>query len=333
MLSTSLARLDIGGQTIDVTTPKPLPVGSTLTLRAEWQNGQLRLTSQLPTQGQTPAALPSSGRQALPNNLAGPVGLALAKIQTLTLEAIMSGRITMPPTTVPGGPPMPAAAPPQSAMSQAALQTARQAGAEIFAQRGSALPAGAAPQASAAQPPSPEAARPQPHPANAPPGQQPQNPAAPLTGADGRPGAASAGERASQHMQAAGAASTAAGGEAARPERLVSYALELPLYIPGSEAPLRLHISRDDHAEEQSERRERSPSWMVRFASEAGQLGMIHAAISLIDGHVGVHLWAERDNTADWFQQNAPQLREALQASNLKLDSVRVARGKPLEER
>jgi hypothetical protein len=123
------------------------------------------------------------------------------------------------------------------------------------------------------------------------------------------------------------------GGDGARPERLATYALELPLYMPGSEAPLRLHISRDDHTGEKNERRERSPSWMVRFASEAGHLGMIHAAISLIDGHVGVHLWAERDDTADWFQQNAPQLREALQASNLKLDSVRVARGKPLEER
>jgi hypothetical protein len=129
MLSTTLARLDIGGQTIDVRTPHPLPVGSTLTLRAEWQNGQLRLTSQLPGQGQTPAALQAPGGQGLPNNLAGPVGVALAKIQTLTLEAMMSGRLNAPPPTVPGGPAMPAAAPPQSAVSQAALQTARQASA------------------------------------------------------------------------------------------------------------------------------------------------------------------------------------------------------------
>jgi hypothetical protein len=93
---------------------------------------------------------------------------------------------------------------------------------------------------------------------------------------------------------------------------------------------LRLHITEHETADSEDGDSERTPYWTVRFAAEAGDLGMVHASISLIDGHIGVQLWAERGETAEQFKLNAPQLREALQASDLKLDGVSIAEGSPM---
>lgn len=131
---------------------------------------------------------------------------------------------------------------------------------------------------------------------------------------------------------AAGGAADVPPVDAPRPERIATATVQLPLYLPGSELPIRLQISREHRDEGGSggERAGREPSWIVRFSSETGRLGPIHAAISLVDGHVGVQLWAERGETADWFRNRSGELRDALIASDVELDAVRISHGSPL---
>ena len=118
----------------------------------------------------------------------------------------------------------------------------------------------------------------------------------------------------------------------ARPERTASFTVEIPIFLPGNNTPLRLNVTRDEEEADRDDDEPRSPYWTVRFAAEAGQLGMVHAAISLIEGHIGVQLRAERDETAERFTQHVSQLRDALHASNLKLDGITVARGADLAD-
>jgi hypothetical protein len=126
--------------------------------------------------------------------------------------------------------------------------------------------------------------------------------------------------------------SDALGGHG-RTERVPTFTVEIPVFLPGNDVPLRLYVTEHEEAAKQDDEEPRSPYWTVRFAAEAGRLGMVHAAISLIDGHIGVQLRAEREETADRFKQNAAQLREALHASDLKLDAVSITQGGPLGDR
>lgn len=104
---------------------------------------------------------------------------------------------------------------------------------------------------------------------------------------------------------------------------------ELPALFPGNPQPLRLEITRDDEPEAEQDGARPPRSWTIRFAAEAGPLGMIHAAISQTDGQIGVRLWAERGETAALFRGRAGQLQASLEASNLKLDALKITQGKP----
>lgn len=433
MLSDKLARLAIDGQAVAIKTDKPLPIGTTLTLRVERQDGQLKLISQGQGQGQQAQGEAASGR-SLPNapqnalpNLAEPMKIALAKIHAMTVEAALANNNK---TTAPGG----GLQAPGAARLQAEAAIAKQATPDMTAQLrqtaspnqplpGSvALPTGNAarpadgairqfllenqPQqqaASTARAPleplnirhvtadgttiaqqksaQPQAPMPAPAPnplatgakaapsiaegleaalrqsASDPALAQKSAPATPVQAdiSAARPAAPDAQGAARQNPAAQAplnAAQPAPNNEAAearpraaaaemlegvqrsttdmlnaqpRAERFATWTVELPLFLPGSATPLRLDIVRDDEPAAQSGGEKRAPAWMVRFDSDTASLGRIRAAISLIDGHIGVHLWAERPDTANWFQQNAGQLRTALVASDLALDSVTVA--------
>ncbi len=291
MLSDTLARLTIDGQTVDVTASKPLPIGATLTLKAEWKDGQMTLI----TQGAVKAP-PSRARSAplpprIPAPLLDPLKVALTKIQTMAVEAMLAGTGSAESAL-----PQSAAVAESGGQRQAASQSA--AGAPAHKIQNAAYQAELLDSGSSRGP--------------------------------------AAGGKAASTVDAAGAAqahgSSAAQPVLARADHAVSYTLEIPFYFPGSAAPLRLEVSRDDEPDGQEGRPSHSPSWMVRFAVEPGSLGRIHAAISLIDGHIGVHLWAEQGDTAEWFKQHSPQLRDALVASDLALDSVWVGQGQPMAE-
>ena len=108
--------------------------------------------------------------------------------------------------------------------------------------------------------------------------------------------------------------------------------IEVPVYFPGNQQPLHLQVTRDGEAEEGEDGEKRPRSWTIRFAAEAGSLGMIHAAISMVDERIGVQLWAENSDTAASFRQDMAQLHDALEASNLQLEALKIQQGSPPAE-
>jgi Flagellar hook-length control protein FliK len=112
-------------------------------------------------------------------------------------------------------------------------------------------------------------------------------------------------------------------------QRASAFTIEIPVPFPGQNAPLQLQVTREDEREAEEGGEPRPPSWTVRFAAEAGPLGMVHAAISLVNGHIGVQLWAERGGTAARFKAGAGELSDAMQASGLTFDGVIIAEGSP----
>ncbi len=115
----------------------------------------------------------------------------------------------------------------------------------------------------------------------------------------------------------------------ARGERpAIQFTFAIPVYFPGNPQPVQLEVTRDgEDTEEGGEGKPRS--WTIRFAAEAGPLGMIHAAISQTGDQIGVQLWAERGETAALFKQSARDLQDSLEASNLKLNALKIAEGRP----
>ena len=423
MLASNLARIAIAGSTLDVATPRPLPIGAMLTLRAERDGGQLRLITQGPIRGGD-APPPSAGAQTAPSTLLDPVKAVLSRIQTMAVEAALAknpaseapalpGAAASAPTPGRGSPPLPAAGLPPQAGAQAGIlpqvptgtpaQTANlgpllaeQALAEAIMPGRTGTPGTALPPAQGAQPPpsSPPGpqqqsttgpallaqileARPTPAqtaplapilaerafaqamlpnaaaPGLAPPPAQAKAPAPPtglphqgglvpgappdLTAATAAGLAAEARETrpvsaALSDALAAYAASEASPAQVRADRAPVHFSIEIPLHIPGNPAPLRLEVEHDQEPDgEDEDGTPRAPSWTIRFAAEAGALGMVHAAITMVDERIGVQLWAERGQTAALFQESALQLQDALTASDLKLEALTIAEGKPTE--
>jgi hypothetical protein len=293
VLSNILARLEINGQPLLVATTKPLPVGAELTLKVEREAGQLKLLVQGPIRDAPGASVLAPAPQRTAVRLTEPVKAALAKIQAMTLEAALDDN----PAT-------------ELSLTQTLASMARA--------QSEAVPAPHLPSRPFLQPRQNDATSP-----------------ATLAAAgqdepEGRERSAVLSE--TPEPRQIPVSSEAQSGHG-RTERTATFTVEIPIYLPGNDAPLRLHVTQHEEAAKQEDEEPRSPYWTVRFAAEAGRLGMVHAAISLIDGHIGVQLWAEQEETADQFKQNVPQLRDALQASDLKVDGVSIAQGGPLGER
>ena len=300
VLSNTLARIEIDGQPLMVTMTKPLPVGVALTLKVEREAGQLKLIAQGPARDMpepSTRAPEQSIRAPEPQRAAytlpEPVKVALAKIQAMTIGAMPDDGPAAEPSLT-----------------------------EILASM-------ARPQAETV---------PAPHlPPRIPlqPGQNDGAPPAtpPASGQDVPEGVERSAVRVeTPEFRQVHVSSDALSGQG-RAERAATITVEIPVFLPGNDVPLRLHVTQHEEAARQEDEEPRSPYWTVRFAAEAGSLGMVHAGISLIDGHIGVQLRAERQETADQFKQNAAQLRDALHASDLKLDAVSITQGGPLGDR
>jgi hypothetical protein len=394
MVSATVARLSIEGQLVDVETVKPLPVGSTLTFKAEWKDGQLRLLAQdAPRTAGAAPSQPAPATHAARPTVAPPATSVTPAIRgaqsaasflgmpaPATAERPPAAASTAQPMAQPGrhvpapsigfampggsrpqpigpepelaasglnrpgtgGPQLPPAQGPaqgSAAPSPNVLAPVRTALAHIQAMAVEAMlsglgneePASETPRAAATPPPQAAPVAGQRPPESG--AQRTQTAASALAAAqllDAPKNETASAEKAIAARVAGTTGTAETPPEAPRPERMVSFTVEVPLYLPGTEMPIRLHISREQRQAEQAEAAsERSPSWIVRFSSESGGLGPIHAAISLVDEHVGVQLWAERDDTAEWFMSRSSELRGALQASNLQLDAVRVLHGNP----
>jgi hypothetical protein len=338
MLTDKLARLNIGGQTVDVATPRPLPVGAALTLKAEWQGGRLKLI-ELGGGGKpsTQPALSAPRNNAAAQPGGAPLASALTRLQAIAVQTLLSGGEggeAAPSQPLSPGPPLK----PPSGLDQALAPKAAPAapplnlGALVQAlARQTLQPPRAAPDDTAdlARNTLADAPEAQSRPAKA--------AAVAVTGqatASSAPG--SAGEIAEPQKKAAEELASARPNAAAvtpdaqpRAERPAPVIIELPFLLPGSQEPLRLEVHRDAPESGPDGGGERAGSWMVRFGSDTGSLGHFDAAVSLIGGHIGVNLWAERGETAERFAANLHELRDALLAAGLMLDAVRAGHGAP----
>ena len=396
ILSNTLARIEIDGQPLMVTTTKPVPVGAALTLKVEREAGQLRLIAQGPPRDMPvalPIRLPEPQRAAY--GLTEPVRVALAKIQAMTVGAtpakgpaaepslaqilasmarpqaeaapapLLPPRIPLQPGQIENAPPATPAAAGQDAASPPATRAASgqdlpEGGERVAVRAGlpefrqvhvppEALGAAGRPERTAISAaeipvflPDDDGLLRQAAPASHLPPRTPlqpgQNdtspPSAPATSGQDVP---EAGERGAVRIETPEFRQvhipTDALGAHGRAERAAIFTVEVPIFLAGNDVPLRLEVTQHEEEAERENEEPRAPYWTVRFAAEAGRLGMVHAAISLIEGHIGVQLRAEREETADQFKQNAAQLRDALQASDLKLDAVSISQGGPLGDR
>jgi hypothetical protein len=435
MLSNTMARLNIAGHTIDVPTSKPLPIGTTLTLRPAWKDGQLQLVVQDPPRIAAAPEFPAARGQSS-RSLAEPIKTALGLIQAMTVEGMLSGAVqpdelaaarpvatnpSQSPSALPGQEaaegtaqrPTPAQATVLfSGAAQPDEPVAGKPGTTNLSQSPPAQPGQEGPEGTAQRPVPPQASALAGRPSAPPTGDIAANPGTAWSVGAGERSSPSIGERSQTPLQgpaggiqdlrarvasavtdalfpladrakavpqppmpsrpaaaephaprphgaamaspegqqqagsvektaasaqdklapAAGHGASDTTAEPSRAERVTTIAVEVPIFLSGANAPLRLQITRNDEPAAQERDEKRSPSWVVRFSSDTGRLGMIHAAISLVDGHIGVQLWAERGATADWFRQETRQLRDALQASDLQLDAVRVSHGSPLAD-
>ena len=244
LLSNTLARLDIEGRPLVVTLSKPLPVGVALTLKVEREDGQVKLIVQGPVRDMPEAPIRAAAPQRIVGTLTEPVKTALAKIQTLTVEAMLDQS--------PAAEPLLAQSPASAAYAQA------------------------------------EAA-PEPHIASGTPRAPRENDAAPFAAVlSAGEDAPEAGEHGAVRVETPEFRQIAVSSEAVsghgRTEQTAVFTVGIPVFLPGFAAPLRLHVTQHEEAAREDEEDPRSPYWTVRFAAEAGRLGMVHAAISLIDG-------------------------------------------------
>ena len=352
MLTSTLARLSIAGQAIDVATPQPLPVGATLTLKAEREGGELRLITQGPIRAPAATGQPSAAAsEPIPDILTQPVKTVLAKVQAMALDAMLGE------TPATGAPSLATDLPELEAVIRAdpGMQSATDAARNglqkpgirpdllqplLEAFRAAEIdPLRPATSASVETSSTPAAEADADATRAAIPAQTdkaaPRAETLTLAREDVRDAPTSDALRGGSATRASAApvhAGTDLTGSPARTAEPAHFTIALPFAFPASPAPLRLEVTRDDGEDETEETvAPRPPSWTVRFAADAGHLGKIHAAITLAGGQVGVRLWAEQSGTAALFNQNAPQLQEALAASDVPLETLTIAEGRPAE--
>ena len=100
---------------------------------------------------------------------------------------------------------------------------------------------------------------------------------------------------------------------------------ELPFQAGGKTIGVDIRIERD----EENTAADAEPGWRIRFSLDAEPLGPVHAVVTLRGGTVGVALWAERDEGAEFLRDRAPVLTHALESTELGVTGLSVATGQP----
>lgn len=102
--------------------------------------------------------------------------------------------------------------------------------------------------------------------------------------------------------------------------------VELPLRWNDQPGMLRLQIEPDDAARHQENT---TPGWSVWLSFEPGDLGPVHCRLQLRGEQVSATFWAEREATADLFQENLGKLESGFQHDGLTPQLLRCHTGKP----
>lgn len=102
--------------------------------------------------------------------------------------------------------------------------------------------------------------------------------------------------------------------------------VELPLRWNDQPAMLRLHIEPNDMARHE---KNATPGWSVWLSLEPGDLGPVHCRLQLRGEQVSATFWAEREATADLFQENLGKLESGFQHDGLTPQLLRCHTGRP----
>lgn len=128
------------------------------------------------------------------------------------------------------------------------------------------------------------------------------------------------------------AASLPDGRDIGRADAPAQTLAEVPLRIGAETAILQFQIVRERDAGTPTAAATRQ-DWTMRFSMEAEPLGPIHAAVRWRDGHVGIQLWAEREDVAAQLDAARANLTDALEASAFTVDQLAIAAGRPADPR
>jgi hypothetical protein len=297
MLEANMARLSLLGQTIDVSTPVPLKPGTSLPVSVEHSEGGLKLL--IKGDAIQPQVAAQAAKAGSPPTLVASLGPFLTAAQVAITNAILSAESKLASSPQ---------APEQSAAQQ--NRTSEQAATQTKALQ-------AQPQA-AAPTPMPMQMRPEPStlapfirdlvPATA---REPEPPSPSLL------------------MQAPQASAAYAQNASAAPTQYSAQAIVIPFQLPQMPYPIEVRVERQEDDSEEgralSESGERC--WRVSFSFEAGGLGPVHVSIGLRAGAVSVKFAAEDARSATDLRAWLPELKTALEASDLTVDELSARLG------
>lgn len=102
---------------------------------------------------------------------------------------------------------------------------------------------------------------------------------------------------------------------------------ELPLAMQAGIAMMPLHVEREPPR--QGPQDAQGPLWRVRFALDVEPMGPLQGVVTLQGRHVGVSLWAVREDTSRLLRQAAPGLEAALLDASFETGGVEVHLGQP----
>jgi hypothetical protein len=110
---------------------------------------------------------------------------------------------------------------------------------------------------------------------------------------------------------------------------LQSILIELPVRHDDRAAILRLHVERDS-----SHRRSSggADTWTVEAAVDLGQIGALHAKVTLTGKRIGVQLRAESPIVVEVLASRAGELESMLRSAGLEIDRVLCLHGVPAPE-
>jgi hypothetical protein len=302
MLEGNVARLSILGQTVDVTTPIALKPGATLPVSVDTSGGALKLLIKGEA-SQAPA--PKAGPPPIPLSALAPL---FSAAQAAITNAILSVESKF-------------AASPQAPDQNAAQPQAGQASAATASLAyETAQPAHAQPtvltQAQAYTLPDSETAL-------------------RLSGlaAAGAPKLASvSAPDLSQAPQPAAATSQRAfAGAPQNPAQ----AIVIPFQLPQMAYPVEVRVERreEENGEDgNAATGARERPWRVGFSLDAGGMGPIHVSIGLRGGAISVKLAAEDAQAASDLRAWLPELKTALESSDLTVEELSAHRTAPFDE-
>ena len=287
MLSGDVAQLEILGQKVEVSTPRALEAGATISVAINRTGQSLELVIQPDANNsRAPAPQPIAGNHTTQNEALQSLAVSIEDwvltAQAAINEAVLSSESNFQNANPPPAQPSPyaatQAAPPAAAQAQ--LQAEIRARYEWDA-----------------------------------------TPSAPNLAEDQDLAPPPSASKASQHMLRTAVLSPASGQQASNSALVI----EAPFQLPQMQRPILMTIRQDDENEAQPARRPPAAKrWTVDFSLDAGGSGPIQVTIGLSAAAVSVRLSSDQTKSAALLSAWLPELKAALEQADFTVDELSV---------